>query len=209
MKLIILSVLILLAFFVFILLSHGASFLVTKDNINDVDNGVIVLLMGSIADRSLGAAELFKKGHVNKIIMVRSPSPGTERLESIGIHLEDISEISKRVLIELGVSEDNIIILPGNTKSTKDEAIAVKKYCKNYGNFNAILLVTSKYHSSRSKYIFKQILKGTDKVIYSYPTPYDKFETKDWYRNRDSAKQVVYEYIKWFYFILIERFRVK
>lgn len=204
-----LSVLILLAFFVFIFLSYGASFLVTKDNINYVNNAVIVLLMGSVADRSLGAAELFKKNHVNKIIMVRSPSPGAEKLESIGIHLEDISEISKKVLIELGINKEDIIILPGNTKSTKDEAIAVKKYFRNHGNFNTILLVTSKYHSSRSKYIFKQILKGTDKVIYSYPTPYDKFETKGWYRNRDNAKNVVYEYIKWFYFILIDRFRFK
>lgn len=207
--LLILSVLIVLAFFLFIFLSYGAKFLVTKDDINYVDNAVIVLLMGSIADRALGAAELFKKSHINKIIMVRSPSPGTEKLESIGIHLEDISDISKRILIELGVSEEDIIILPGNTKSTKDEAIAVKKYFKNNDNFNAILLVTSEYHSSRSKYMFKQILKGTDKVIYSYPTPYGKFEANDWYRNRESAKQVVYEYLKWLYFTLIERFRVK
>ncbi len=208
MKFLVLSVLIILAFLVFMLLSYGASFLVTKDNIKNVDNAVIVLLMGSIADRTLGAAELFKKSHVDKIIMVRSPSPGTDKLKSIGIQLEDISEISKRVLIELGISEEDIIILPGNTKSTKDEAIAVKKYFMDHGKFDNILLVTSKYHSSRSKYIFKKILKGTNKVIYSYPTPYDKFETKDWYRNRDNAKQVVYEYIKWFYFILIERFRL-
>jgi|SRR5690625_700069 len=209
MKLLILSVLIFLAFFVFILLSYGASFLVTKDNINYVDNAVIVLLMGSVADRSLGAAKLFKESHAKKIIMVRSPSTGTEKLESIGIHLEDISEVSKKVLIKLGVSEEDIIILPGNTKCTKDEAIVVKRHFMNYGNFDAILLVTSKNHSSRSKYIFKKILKGTDKVIYSYPTPYDKFKTKYWYRNRDNAKKVVNEYIKWFYFILIERFRVK
>lgn len=208
MKFLILSVLILLTLFVFTFLRYGARFLVTKDNINYVDNAVIVLLMGSIADRSLGAAELFKKSHVNKIIMVRSPSLGTEKLRSMGVHLEDISEISKRVLIELGVSEEDIIILPGNTKSTKDEAIAVK-YFMSQGSFNTILLVTSKYHSSRSKYIFKQILKGTDKVVYSHPTPYDKFEAKKWYRDRDSAKNVVYEYIKWFYFILIDRFRVK
>jgi len=141
--------------------------------------------------------------------MVRSPSPGTEKLRSMGIHLEDISEVSKRVLIELGISEEDIIILPGNTKSTKDEAFAIKRHLMSLGNFSTVILVTSKFHSSRSKYIFKQIFKGTDKVIYSYPTPYDGFDTKGWHRNRDNAKNVVTEYIKWLYFILIERFRVK
>lgn len=209
MKFLVLSALILLTFLVFVFLTYGAKFLVNNDDVSNLDNAVIVLLMGSIADRALGAAELFKQGHINKILMVRSPSPGTEKLESMGIYLEDISEISKRVLIELGVGEKDIVILPGNTNSTKDEAVAVKKYFMGNGKFDNIILVTSKCHSSRSKHIFQQIFKGTDQVTYSYPTPYDKFETKDWYRKRDNAKRVVNEYIKWLYFTLVERFIVK
>src|SRR5699024_1419695 len=112
MKLFALFVLILLIFCVFIFLSYGAEFLVTKDDIYCIENAVIVLLMGSVADRALGAAELFKKGHANKIIIVRSQSSGIEKLRSMGIHLEDISEVSKRVLVELGINEEDIIILP-------------------------------------------------------------------------------------------------
>lgn len=45
-----------------IFLKNAGVFLVKEDNIEEVSNAVIVLLMGSVADRSLGAAKLYKEG---------------------------------------------------------------------------------------------------------------------------------------------------
>ncbi|MEJ8767650.1 YdcF family protein [Oceanobacillus sp. HCA-5259] len=200
--LIVISIIIFVLFF-------AAKLLIVNDDISQVDNTAIILLMGSIADRSLGAAELYEKGKINKIIMAASYSPGFNLLKERNVSIEGIAERSKMVLEELGVDKQDIEILQGNTKNTKDEALLFREYIKTTNKIDKIIIVTSKYHSFRSKLIFNHVLRGLQLKIFSVPTPYDPFHYKGWYRNRLNSKLVLTEYIKLFYFIIVESIQIK
>ena len=191
--------------FILLFLRFGAELLIKRNRIIRSKNAAIVLLMGSIGDRSLGAFDLYSKGKAKKIIMAESFSPGVDILRERNIKVNSVSERSKIVLEELGVNEEDIIIIPGNTKNTMDEALAICKYLELISNeIDALILVTSKHHSFRSHIIFQQAFHKCDIHIYSAPTEYDTFTAKRWYRNRLNSKRVVTEYIKLIYFFLVE-----
>lgn len=192
-----------------IFLKNAGVFLVKEDNIEEVSNAVIVLLMGSVADRSLGAAKLYKEGVGNSIFMVRSYIVANEILQNKGISIIGHTSNSKMVLLNLNIKLDDIIIIPGDAKSTKDEALTIYNYVRRVQEIDTIVIVTSKYHSFRSKIIFKKVFKNLHVNIYSAPTPYDPFKPKEWYKNREDAKNVLKEYLKLTYYFLYEQFHLK
>jgi len=188
---------------------YGGEFLVAEDNLGDIDNAAIVLLMGSIPDRVLGAFDLYDEGKGNKILMVRSKLIGYEELQDRGVSIPGGVDISKIVLLELGVADDDITILAGEAQSTKDEALVIRDYLVDRSEIDKLLLVTSKFHSQRSKFIFKKALGNLDIEILSAPTPYDPFKARGWYMDREDLQSVVTEYLKMIHFFLLEQFQVK
>lgn len=204
------SILITLLTFLFLFLHYGAEVLIKKDNINHSENTVIVLLMGSVGDRALEAADLYHAGKTNHIIIVESFSPGVNVLREKNVSVNTMAERSKIILEELGVDRDDIIILPKEANSTKDEALSIRGYLEHTSNeIDSIILVTSKEHSFRSKLIFQQALHQLDITIFSAPTKYDTFSAKGWYRNRSNAKRVITEYIKLGYFLFVELVQIR
>lgn len=179
-----------------------------EDDVADVEGAMLVLLMGSVGDRSLGAYELYENGTVDHILMVESYLVGRELLEEKNIHIPEDAELSKQILTELDVPEEDMTVLPGDAESTKDEALAVKRYIENHPEIDTIIITTSKYHSLRSKQIFKKALKNEDVVIYSSPTPYDRFQARGWYQNREDIQRVVMEYLKLANHYLYEQFQL-
>lgn len=193
---------------VLLFLRFGGEILVVEDDVADVEGAMLVLLMGSVGDRSLGAYELYENGTVDHILMVESYLVGRELLEEKNIHIPEDAELSKQILTELDVPEEDITVLPGDAESTKDEALAVKRYIENHPEIDTIIITTSKYHSLRSKQIFKKALKNEDVVIYSSPTPYDRFQARGWYQNREDIQRVVMEYLKLANHYLYEQFQL-
>ena len=72
----------------FAFLRFGGELLVAEDALDTLDpleapdNVVIVLLMGSIPDRALGALDLFHQVEARHIVMVRSNMTGYEAFEA-------------------------------------------------------------------------------------------------------------------------------
>jgi uncharacterized SAM-binding protein YcdF (DUF218 family) len=195
--------LVLVALFLFLRL--GGVWLVEEDDIEEIDEAVIVLLMGSVGDRALGAVDLYEQGKAESILMVRSHLPGYEELQERGITITGDVDNSNIVLTESGVAKEDIIIVPGNAQSTQDEAVAIAKYLKNRPDVDRILLVTSKFHSHRSELIFNKALADLDVEIYSAPTPYDPFQARGWYKDREDIQSVVTEYIKLTNYFVLEQ----
>ena len=195
--------LVLVALFLF--LRFGGVWLVEEDDIEEIDEAVIVLLMGSVGDRALGAVDLYEQGKAKSILMVRSHLPGYEELQERGITITGDVDNSNIVLTESGVAKEDIIIVPGNAQSTQDEAVAIAQYLKNRPDVDTILLVTSKFHSHRSELIFNKALADLDVEIYSAPTPYDPFQARGWYKDREDIQSVVTEYIKLTNYFVLEQ----
>ncbi len=171
-----------------------------------MENALIVVLMGSIPDRALGAVDVYEQG--DTILMVRSMLTGYEELEARGLTVPGWVDINEIILLESGVLEEDILILPGNAQSTKDEALIITRFLEEITGVDELILVTSKFHSQRSKLIFKKALNHLGIQILSQPTPYDSFQPTGWYRNREDFKRVVTEYLKLIHFFILEQFQI-
>ncbi|MCF3945011.1 YdcF family protein [Oceanobacillus alkalisoli] len=208
MRYVLLLFLLFLVTFFFLFFRYGGEVLVVEDDLEEVDEAVSVLLMGSVGDRALGAIELYENGKVDQIVMVRSHLAGHELLEENNISIPGDAELSKKVLTDSGVPEDKITIIPGDAESTKDEALAIRKYLQNHPEIDQLILTTSKFHSYRSKLIFNKALKDENITIYAAPTPYDPYEATGWYRDREDIWRVATEYMKLAHYFFMEQFQM-
>ena len=182
--------------------------IVTSDAPEKAD--LIIVLMGSGPDRILGAVELYEQGYAPRIMMVENWQPGYELLESRGVSLPRDAELAAMVGVQLKVPEEAFIILPGDARSTQDEALIVTQYLKEQQlKVDKVLLVSSKYHSRRSAKIFRWALRGLERdvKVLSCPSSYDDFNAAAWWNSREDAKRVVMEYAKLVNFYLLDRWR--
>ena len=182
------------------------NFLIVEDTPQSVD--AIIVLMGSGPDRMLGAVDIYKQGYSDKIIMVRNMVSGYDLAAELGVVIPHAVDIAKDVAVQLGVPDECIEILPGDALSTGDEAVIVREYLKKESQANSLMIVTSKYHSRRSKVLFVKAMKSLDREIkiISCPTKYDNFNATQWWKNREDLKLGVLEYFKLLNFYVREQF---
>lgn len=57
-------------------------------------------------------------------------------------------------LVSKGIPKENIVIIPSNANSTKDEAIAIRKYVESNLEINSIILISSPTDLRRAGIIF-------------------------------------------------------
>ena len=115
-------------------------------------------------DRFLGGIELIKQSKADKMIFMASKLPWLHNWKPEGFILRDKA-------ISMGVSETKIFVSE-KVKNTLEESIAVTKLIPIN---SSIILVTSAYHMSRSKYLFeKQGFKVTP-----FPVDFKSLNTKN------------------------------
>ena len=160
--------------------------------------------MGSVYDRILEAVDLCNEGYSDKIVLINSYIAAKDIIINRGIKVYGDTLLSKMAATDLGIPEEDVLILEGNSRSTQDEALTIREYIRNNSEIESIILVTSKYHSGRSKKIFTKALSHLDREIsiYSSPSKYDSFNANQWWRDRDDIKSVLLEFIKLAYFCL-------
>jgi uncharacterized SAM-binding protein YcdF (DUF218 family) len=186
-----------LAWVTLLYLVHGlwlpvfGDFLVVKDKLEKSDV-IIVLGTDPKGDREAWAATLYEKGLAKRIIMC-----GYE----VGWQVST-AEIMKRHAVHLGVPEQAIILDYGwDNNGTWDNAINSLKIVKE-NSFKSAIVVTSNYHTRRSKYAFKRVFKASNVRILISPCPRGSFAPGEWWKSRKLVKSVFLEYIKLLYYFL-------
>jgi len=204
---------ILFAFFIFVsvfLIPNLGQWLVALDELQASD--MIVVLTGSLPariHRILQAVDIYNERYSDKLVFVNSYRVDYDIFVERGVEIPPgNAQLSKMAAIDLGVPEESILILEGNARSTQDEALIIREYIRNNRAIESIILVTSKYHSGRSKKIFRKALSGLDREIniYSSPSKYDPSNVNQWWRDREDIKWVVLEYLKLANFYFREQF---
>jgi len=201
---------ILFVFFIFVsifLIPHLGQWLVAEDDLQASD--MIVVLTGSVPDRILQAVDINNERYSDKLVLVNSYRVDYDIFVERGVEIPPgDAQLSKMAAIDLGVPEENILILEGNAKSTQDEALIIREYIRNNRAIESIILVTSKYHSGRSKKIFRKALSGLDREIniYSSPSKYDPSNINQWWKDGEDINLVVLEYLKLVKFYFCEQF---
>lgn len=103
------------------------------------------------ADRLIDAVRLYRKGIVKKILF----SGGSGEL----FHQEmKESTVAKRIMLDLGVSEQDILI-ESESRNTYENALYSKKILESE-KAKSVLLITSAFHMKRSYAIFKKLGLG-------------------------------------------------
>lgn len=189
---------------IFLFLNLG-KWLVIDDQIQNSD--IILVLAGSLPDRILQAIDLYNKGLAKKIVFVDSckgnhnNSKGTESPQGF-------AQLNQEAAINFGIPKKDTLILEGDARSTLEEALGMKEYLKNNNEVESIILVTSKFHSRRSKIIFTKLLGHLDReiCIYSSPSKYDNFKLDEWWASAGDRESVLSEYMKLVKFYFYDQF---
>ena len=173
---------------------QAGNFLVVKDDFSHAE--VAVVLSGEPIGRMLAARDLYRRGLVKRILVIPEPSfPADEELIRLGLVDPKLPPLPRRILVASGVPQSQFEILPEPSEGTIHEALAVQKFFQ--GKIpQSMVLITSKFASRRARFVFRRIFLKEKTAIYAFPTPYDAFEPKQWWRRPRNALQVVNEYLK-------------
>jgi uncharacterized SAM-binding protein YcdF (DUF218 family) len=182
-------------------------YLVVEDPLEEAD--LIVVLMGSVPARVLEAADIYGEGFARELVMVQSFVEAAEELARRGVVIPGHAELTRDAAVQMGVPESRITILPGGARSTKEEALVLREYLDQNSEIERVILVTSSFHSRRTKIIFERFCGGLpqDLQFMSRPSKYDTFQPERWWFDRESAKMIVLEYLKLGHFYLLERWQ--
>ena len=186
---------------------NAGQFLVKKDEVVNVD--AMVVLMGSIPDRSLQAADLYNKGIVDRVILVEATLGGYQKLVDKGIEIVSITEKMRNSMVSHGIPPEKIVILPGKANSTKMEACIVSDYIRKDHSIDTIIVVSSNYHTRRASMIFRSELNSKENPVrvLVYPSSYSEFSPEKWWKNRRDIKIALSEYIRIFAFLTFDKWR--
>lgn len=161
-------------------------FLVQSDKLEKAD--VIAVFSGDNGPRTERAVELLKEGYADYLIL------------SGGKVYDDVTmaELMKNHAIKLGVDEDKILI-DDKASTTNENADFTAEIIEEH-NFKSVIVVTSDYHTRRSKLAMEKALENTlidgEKVSVSVtPSKEEKFTTK-WWTSGNSVLMVISEYLK-------------
>lgn len=168
-----------------------------------------LILMGSIADRVLHAADLYKNGSSTEILIVNNIQYGSWYLAQYNVHIPNFAQLSKQALTQLSIPDSLLTIIPGRAASTRAEAQITAKYLKQNPYIDTLIIVSSSAHMRRAFMIFKDAFSDNNlnTVILSSPSKYSGFNATHWWKDRESAKQVFMEYTKIISFLLVEQWQ--
>lgn len=220
-KVLILSLISILAIGTVFSLLFAGSYLIKSDKLQKAD--AIVVPMGSIPDRLLYASDLYQQGWAGKVIFVEEYNESLNLLKSRGITIKSSSQQMANAAIQLGIHPDNLIIIPGDAQSTQMEAQQLHQflegnnqilkldtlsgelvpitaaYSQSYLNeLDTMIFVTSPSHTRRAYRVFVNEFKHAESpmVFLVSPSPYDSYTGKAWFKSREEIQIVVTEWIK-------------
>jgi uncharacterized SAM-binding protein YcdF (DUF218 family) len=168
------------------LLTFASKALVYEDPL--VKTEVIVVLGGGNGNRIEAAARLYEDGFGEKLFF-----------SGFRIYPETYtSGLMKKYAIKLGVPGDKIVAsIPDVEVSTRGESVANLKLLNKNG-IKKFILVTSAYHTRRSKLMYENAIEllGYDIEFLVYPAPDPFVPIKNWWKIRSGQKGLFFEYVK-------------
>jgi uncharacterized SAM-binding protein YcdF (DUF218 family) len=168
----------------------------------------IVILAGSVPDRTLEAADLYHAGLAPRVVVTKElMRSGETALHARGVFLPENHDLTRTALAALGVPRDAIVLLGRRGNSTESEARTIARWaCRR--RLRRVVVVTSRAHARRARLILRETL-GPDVALTLRATHYDPFAGSHWWRSRRDAKFVWWEYEKLTHYWLREHWEME
>ena len=167
---------------------HAGSWLVVQDPLAPAR--AIVVLSGGMPYRAREAARIYQQNVAPQVWISQPASPRAE-LGKLGIDYVDESFYSQKVLIALGVPPNAIRVLQNPGANTEEEAARVARECREE-NAHRVIIVTSKAHTRRVRFIWRHIVGSDPQAVVRFVTD-DSFEPAHWWKTTADALDVVRE----------------
>jgi uncharacterized SAM-binding protein YcdF (DUF218 family) len=173
------------------LLRAVASFLIVEDPL--IPATAILTLGGGTPFREMEAARLYKAGWASQVIIPRdSGSEETKALEQLGVKVQESWEVSRDVLVRLGVPKKAIRIAYFPTGVSLE---GLKSLYDTLEEKEApLILVTSKIHTRRTRLTWNYVTQGRTPAIVRAASG-DLFQANGWWKKRRLAESVLHEYL--------------
>jgi len=184
---------------------YAASLLVVEIPPKRADVGIV--LAGDFS-RAFYASDLYHQGFVPRVWLSRPERERSlQQLDALDVPYPLQEEESRAVLLRKEVPVDRIELFGNGVVSTIEEARALAEFLRPRPEIHSLLLITSRFHVRRAEAIFRTILKDHPHLeIHAVGSPYDGFVVDQWWKDRDSARQVVLETAKWLLFWVYTEF---
>jgi uncharacterized SAM-binding protein YcdF (DUF218 family) len=165
------------------LLEGAGRFLVVEDDLAPAD--IIVVLSGGRRDERIRqAADLYRAGLAPRVLL-----SGGEALMDL-----PIPDLQRLQAIRNGIPESALLFETAST-STGEQARFLRPILERHGVRRAIV-VTSSFHTRRTRYLFRKAFGGSPVEILVYPVRNDFFRPAGWWTREWDTEVVVLEYIK-------------
>lgn len=197
--LIVLSILVISGFLLFLfrenILRGFGNFLIVADSPVRVDAAFV--LSGVADERSRKAAELYELDYFPRIVTTGEVKSGDAAI--LGKDL-DGAALTAIALEKLGVDRGSITELHRGT-GTFEEAEAILGFAKAQG-FKRIIIITSKFHTRRTRSVFKKRFAGQDIEVFVAGAEPLSYQIETWWEYEGSLVFVFDEYVKSIYYTL-------
>lgn len=174
------------------LLSGLANYLINTDTpLEKAD--MIFVLNGDYETRPFYTSELYQQGLAPLVAIAQTESSPAERLGLV----DNPTDIAVEVMKLRGVPADKLLVLntSGPVTSTFDEARTIRQYVE-ANNIGSVIMVTSAFHTRRSRWIFERELEGVPVKLQVAGAPYINFDAGNWWQYEDGLINLNNEYIK-------------
>jgi uncharacterized SAM-binding protein YcdF (DUF218 family) len=166
-------------------------YLVVRDPIRN--SSAVAVLSGGGIERLDHAVKLLDDRFARRLILTNTsqvdPQTGTR-----------MSKVMMDQASQRGVRKVNIYITGGESATTREEAIAIKSLMDER-DWKSLIVVTDSFHSRRTKIIFQDVFKGSGVKISVNPidAPDYWYKPAAWWKNPDSRRATIYEYVSLIY----------
>jgi uncharacterized SAM-binding protein YcdF (DUF218 family) len=151
----------------------------------------IMLLNGDESTRPFAAAAL-ANAHWARRVLIAETAPTPDVIDHVR---PPYHEINRQVLLKRGVPAANVAILPGQAATTHDEAMALAAFLERHPQAR-VLVVTSDYHTRRSRWVFARALADRAGQVSFVSAPSDEFNIDGWWQDQWGLVAIASEYLK-------------
>lgn len=172
---------------------YAGHFLIVDEPLEPAD--AILVMAGPRTVRWLEAVELYRERLAPHVVL--SPGIVSEAeiyLRSQGIEYPAEADLARHAMVQLGVPAGAISILPAPERfdNTADEAAAMKDLALQRG-WKTIIVVTSKYHTRRTRFAFRRDFADTGIRVLVTGSRFDGAKPDGWWRSRSDLRYVISE----------------
>ena len=153
----------------------------------------IFVFAGTLAERPLEAADLYREGYAPWIVVSRATiDQATFQLEKRGVRIPTQYDLTREVLRQLGIPSDVLITPSFVHDNTAEEARTLRELALER-KWRRVILVSSKYHLRRLTLATRRALRGTNVEVVARGSRYDESVPERWWTRRRDIRWLASE----------------